>query len=131
MDIVRKGIAGGLVTAAIVFLSRRGNMLPGILPLFPTFALIALLIVGAKGDDSGVPRSLPRRGQDDTGLSGFSGGLLFRGRLGGLPDRPARRAGRLVYRRPGRLPRAPLDLTTIRIAEFGRHFAVACAGAKR
>jgi membrane protein GlpM len=53
MDIVRTGIAGGLVTAAIVFLSRRGNMLPGILPLFPTFALIALLIVGAKGDDSG------------------------------------------------------------------------------
>jgi uncharacterized membrane protein (GlpM family) len=41
------------VTAAIVFLSRRDNTLPGILPLFPTFALIALLIVGAKGDDSG------------------------------------------------------------------------------
>jgi membrane protein GlpM len=41
------------VTAAIVFLSRRGNTLPGMLPLFPTFALIALLIVGAKGDDSG------------------------------------------------------------------------------
>jgi membrane protein GlpM len=48
MDIVWKGVAGGLVTAAIVFLSRRGNTLPGILPLFPTFALIALLIVGAK-----------------------------------------------------------------------------------
>jgi uncharacterized membrane protein (GlpM family) len=28
MDIVWKGIAGGLVTAAIVFLSRRGNTLP-------------------------------------------------------------------------------------------------------
>jgi len=41
------------VTAAIVFLSRRDNTLPGIPPLFPTFALIALLIVGAKGDDSG------------------------------------------------------------------------------
>jgi membrane protein GlpM len=53
MDIVWKGVAGGLVTAAIVFLSRRGNTLPGILPLFPTFALIALLIVGAKGDDAG------------------------------------------------------------------------------
>ncbi|MGA7993578.1 MAG: GlpM family protein, partial [Bradyrhizobium sp.] len=53
MDMVWKGIAGGLVTAAIVFLSRRGNTLPGILPLFPTFALIALLIVGAKGDDAG------------------------------------------------------------------------------
>jgi len=53
MDIVWKGIAGGLVTAAIVFLSRRGNTLPGILPLFPTFALIALMIVGAKGDAVG------------------------------------------------------------------------------
>jgi uncharacterized membrane protein (GlpM family) len=53
MDIVWKGIVGGLVTAAIVWLSRRGNTLPGILPLFPTFALIALLIVGAKNDDAG------------------------------------------------------------------------------
>ncbi len=53
MDIVWKGIVGGLVTAAIVWLSRRGNTLPGILPLFPPFALIALLIVGAKGDRAG------------------------------------------------------------------------------
>jgi uncharacterized membrane protein (GlpM family) len=52
MDIVWKGFVGGLVTAAIVWLSRRGNTLPGILPLFPTFALIALLIVGAKGDSA-------------------------------------------------------------------------------
>ena len=53
MDIVWKGIVGGLLTAAIVWLSRRGNTLPGILPLFPTFALIALLVVGAKGEKSG------------------------------------------------------------------------------
>jgi uncharacterized membrane protein (GlpM family) len=53
MDMIWKGIVGGLVTAAIVWLSRRGNTLPGILPLFPTFALIALLIVGAKHDTSG------------------------------------------------------------------------------
>jgi uncharacterized membrane protein (GlpM family) len=53
MDMVWKGIIGGLVTAAIVWLSRRGNILPGILPLFPTFALIALLIVGAKGETAG------------------------------------------------------------------------------
>jgi membrane protein GlpM len=53
MDIVWKGVAGGLVTATIVWLSRRGNTLPGILPLFPTFALIALLIVGAKNDNAG------------------------------------------------------------------------------
>ncbi len=53
MDIVWKGFVGGLVTAAIVWLSRRGNTLPGILPLFPTFAVIALLIVGAKGDAPG------------------------------------------------------------------------------
>jgi uncharacterized membrane protein (GlpM family) len=48
MEMVWKGIVGGLITAAIVWLSKRGNTLPGILPLFPTFALIALLIVGAK-----------------------------------------------------------------------------------
>ena len=53
MDIVWKAIVGGLVTAAIAFLSRRGNILPGILPLFPTFAVIALLIVGAEGDNGG------------------------------------------------------------------------------
>jgi uncharacterized membrane protein (GlpM family) len=53
MDILWKGIVGGLVTAAIVWLSRRGNTLPGILPLFPTFALIALFVVGAKNDDAG------------------------------------------------------------------------------
>jgi len=53
MDILWKGIVGGLVTAAIVWLSRRGNTLPGILPLFPTFALIALLVIGAKGDSAG------------------------------------------------------------------------------
>jgi uncharacterized membrane protein (GlpM family) len=52
-DIVRKGIAGGLVTAPIANLGRRGNTLPGILPLFLTFALIAVLIVGAKGDATG------------------------------------------------------------------------------
>jgi uncharacterized membrane protein (GlpM family) len=53
LDIIWKGIVGGLMTAAIVWLSTRGNTLPGILPLFPTFALIALLIVGAKNDQAG------------------------------------------------------------------------------
>jgi membrane protein GlpM len=53
MEIVWKGIVGGLMTAAIVFLSKRGNTLPGILPLFPTFALIALWVVGAKGETGG------------------------------------------------------------------------------
>lgn len=50
MDVVWKGIVGGLATALIVALSKRGNVLPGILPLFPTFGLIALLIIGAKGE---------------------------------------------------------------------------------
>lgn len=53
MDVVWKGIVGGLVTAAIVLASRRGNILPGILPLAPTFAIIALLAVGAKGEMGG------------------------------------------------------------------------------
>ncbi|WP_244817542.1 GlpM family protein [Caballeronia sp. Lep1P3] len=33
--------------------SRRGNVLPGILPLVPTFAIIALIAVGSKGDADG------------------------------------------------------------------------------
>ncbi len=53
MDIVWKGIVGGLLTALIVWLSKRGNVLPGILPLFPTFAIIALIVVGAKGSADG------------------------------------------------------------------------------
>jgi membrane protein GlpM len=57
MDMIRKGIGGGLVTAAIVWLPRRGDALPGILPLSPAFALIALLIVGAKGDGAGFCRA--------------------------------------------------------------------------
>jgi uncharacterized membrane protein (GlpM family) len=54
MDVVWKGILGGLITALIVWLSKRGNTLPGILPLFPTFGVIALLVVGAKGSPAGV-----------------------------------------------------------------------------
>src|SRR5690606_14045028 len=50
MDIAWKGIVGGIVTALIVALSKRGNVLPGTLPLFPTFGLIALLVIGAKGE---------------------------------------------------------------------------------
>jgi uncharacterized membrane protein (GlpM family) len=53
MDIVIKGVLGGIITALIVFMAKRGNILPGILPLLPVFAIIALLAVGAKGDASG------------------------------------------------------------------------------
>jgi uncharacterized membrane protein (GlpM family) len=50
MDVLWKGAIGGIVTALIVLASKRGNVLPGILPLFPTFAIVALLAVGSKGD---------------------------------------------------------------------------------
>jgi uncharacterized membrane protein (GlpM family) len=50
MDVLWKGLVGGIVTALIVMASKRGNILPGILPLAPTFAVIALLAVGSKGD---------------------------------------------------------------------------------
>ena len=50
MDILWKALIGGVMTALIVVLSKRGNVLPGILPLFPTFGIIALAIVGAKGE---------------------------------------------------------------------------------
>lgn len=53
MDVVWKGILGGVVTAAIVLASRRGDVLAGILPLAPTFAIVALLAVGAKGSADG------------------------------------------------------------------------------
>jgi uncharacterized membrane protein (GlpM family) len=53
MDILIKGIIGGLITALIAWLSTKGNVLPGILPLFPTFGLIALYLVGLKGDPVG------------------------------------------------------------------------------
>src|SRR3954465_10830615 len=53
MDVVWKGSLGGLVTVLLVLASKRGNVLPGILPLAPTFAVIALLAVGSKGDSSG------------------------------------------------------------------------------
>ncbi|GGF57970.1 inner membrane protein YdgC [Azorhizobium oxalatiphilum] len=50
MDLIWKGMAGGAVTMLIAHLSKQGATLPGILPLFPTFSLIALLIMGARGD---------------------------------------------------------------------------------
>lgn len=57
MDILWKGAIGGVVTGLIVWLSKRGNVLPGILPLFPTFALIALYLVGTKGDTRGFQQA--------------------------------------------------------------------------
>ena len=53
MDVIWKGAVGGIVTALIVLASKRGAVLPGILPLAPTFAVIALIAVGAKGDVGG------------------------------------------------------------------------------
>lgn len=53
MDVVWKGVLGGVITGLIVWLAKRGNTLPGILPLFPTFGVIALLVVGAKGSPAG------------------------------------------------------------------------------
>ena len=54
MDILWKGVLGGLVTALIAWLSKKGSVLPGILPLFPTFAIIALLLTGSSNGMLGV-----------------------------------------------------------------------------
>lgn len=54
MDILWKGIVGGLMTAAIVWASKRGNILPGVLPLFPIFTIFSLLAVGAKESVEGI-----------------------------------------------------------------------------
>ncbi len=50
MDLIWKGLVGGGVTMLIAHLSKTGATLPGILPLFPTFSIIALLILGMRGD---------------------------------------------------------------------------------
>ncbi len=50
MDLIWKGLVGGGVTMLIAHLSKSGATWPGILPLFPTFSIIALLIMGARGD---------------------------------------------------------------------------------
>lgn len=52
-EFVWKGIVGGILTALIVIASKKGDVLPGILPLAPTFAIIALIAVGSKGDPAG------------------------------------------------------------------------------
>lgn len=38
------------MTAVIALAAKRGNTLPGILPLFPLFGFISLMIIGAKND---------------------------------------------------------------------------------
>ncbi len=38
------------MTAVIALAAKRGNTLPGILPLFPLFGVISLVIIGAKND---------------------------------------------------------------------------------
>lgn len=53
LDILWKGILGGLVTAAIAWAAKRGNVLPGVLPLFPIFTIFSLLAIGAKGSVEG------------------------------------------------------------------------------
>lgn len=53
MDVLWKGLLGGVVTALIVLASKRGDVLAGILPLAPTFAIVALLAVGSKGSAAG------------------------------------------------------------------------------
>jgi membrane protein GlpM len=53
MDILWKAIAGGLMTALIAWAARRGTVLPGILPLFPSLGLISLWLVGSRGDAAG------------------------------------------------------------------------------
>jgi uncharacterized membrane protein (GlpM family) len=54
MEILWKSVVGGLLTGCIVWLSKRGSVLPGVLPLFPTFAVIALLVVGMEGNQGNL-----------------------------------------------------------------------------
>ncbi len=85
MDVVWKGLLGGFLTAAIVLASRRGNILPGILPLAPTFAIIALLAVGAQGTSDDMRQTCV------AGLKTIPAYLVFLGACWWL-------AGRVDYR---------------------------------
>jgi hypothetical protein len=90
MDVLWKGIVGGPVTAAIVFLSKRGNTLPGILPLFSDLCADRAARYRRKERPGRVPRNLPRRRQDDSRLSGLSGRSLPRRWPPRLPPRYCR-----------------------------------------
>ena len=62
MGILWRGVVGGLMTGLIAWLASKdsvlsGSILPGILPLFPTFGLIALYLVGESGDAAGFRRA--------------------------------------------------------------------------
>ncbi len=57
MDIIIKSIVGGAMTGIIAWAAKRGNILPGVLPLFPTLGLIALYLVGMKGDTRGFQQA--------------------------------------------------------------------------
>jgi len=54
MDILWKAVVGGVMTAVIAWAAKRGTILPGILPLFPSLGLISLWLVGARGDAAGL-----------------------------------------------------------------------------
>lgn len=54
MDILWKAVVGGVLTALIAWAAKRGTVLPGILPLFPSLGLIALWLVGSRGDPAGL-----------------------------------------------------------------------------
>ncbi len=57
MDILWKSLVGAVVTAIIAWAAKQGDVLPGIVPLFPTFTLIALVAVGTKGTPQGFQQT--------------------------------------------------------------------------
>jgi len=54
MDILWKAVAGGAMTALIAWAAKRGTILPGILPLFPSLGLISLWLVGQRAGPVGL-----------------------------------------------------------------------------
>jgi uncharacterized membrane protein (GlpM family) len=92
MDMIWKGIAG---------LSRRSD---GILPLSPAIALIALLIVGAKGDGAGFREACLAGAKTIPTYLAFLAVCDFAIGPRRLPLGPDRRASRLVRHRAWHLP---------------------------
>jgi membrane protein GlpM len=131
MEMVWKGIIRRSDHRRDRLASKRGNTPPGILPLFPTFALIALLIVGAKGDNTGFRAACIAGAKTIPAYLAFLAVCLFRRRSHRLPAGAARRACGMAGGRVGDLSRPAPDLTTIPIAGFSRQFAVAWLRATR
>jgi uncharacterized membrane protein (GlpM family) len=65
------------VTAAIAWAAKRGNVLPGVLPLFPIFTIFSLLAIGAKGNVEGFHETATAAAKTIRSILAFSAPRIF------------------------------------------------------